>query len=53
MASCARLTLAPRAPAPRRYVAAKAAPPASVGAPASKYAVVEIGGVQQIVEEGR
>jgi len=52
MASLARVNIASVA-APKRAVVARVATPASVSAPAAKYAVIEIGGTQHIVEEGR
>ena len=39
--------------AAQRSVVARAATPSSVSAAPGKYAVVEIGGTQTIVEEGR
>lgn len=54
MASLARFpVVSARVATVPRCVATRAAPPASVGQPADKYAVIEIGGVQKIVEEGR
>lgn len=41
------------AAAPPRTVAVRAQQPASVSAPPAKYAVIEVGGTQTIVEEGR